>query len=161
MSLGDNSVFSLPPFRKALEGTVDLPLSRRDLLKVAGAGLAAVAIVPACGTAAPIDVSGDDASTVETPDMTTAQATPDLTVAGPGCAAGAGDVGKAPAAFMMDTATLIRTMRVFVCRDAMGLYAISSACTHAGCTPTLLCFPLHAAKAAKMRSAPNKLRNLA
>jgi cytochrome b6-f complex iron-sulfur subunit len=34
----------------------------------------------------------------------------------------------------MNTATYFSAQRVFVCRDRGGLYALTSVCTHAGCS---------------------------
>jgi Rieske Fe-S protein len=44
------------------------------------------------------------------------------------------DTGKAPSSYALNTATYVRTQDLFVCRDANGLYALSSICTHSGCT---------------------------
>jgi Rieske Fe-S protein len=50
------------------------------------------------------------------------------------CGSGGFDTGRAPATFAMGTGTYFSAMKLFVCRDAGGLYALSAACTHAGVT---------------------------
>lgn len=43
------------------------------------------------------------------------------------------DTTATPASYLMDTSTLIPAVHVYVCRDAGGLYAMTSLCTHAAC----------------------------
>jgi len=44
------------------------------------------------------------------------------------------NTNKAPGSYAMNTATYFANQDAFVCRDANGIYAMSSLCTHAGCT---------------------------
>jgi nitrite reductase/ring-hydroxylating ferredoxin subunit len=62
-------------------------------------------------------------------------ARPPATGPGPGAACGNGtlDTGMAPQDFAMSTATFFAKDRLFVCRDAGGLYALTAVCPHAGC----------------------------
>ncbi len=76
-----------------------------------------------------------DLSTVQGPeDMAHVGPSPDMAKAMGTCPGGYYDTKKAPGAFAMGTATYFSTQDAFVCRDANGLYALSSLCTHAGCT---------------------------
>jgi nitrite reductase/ring-hydroxylating ferredoxin subunit len=50
------------------------------------------------------------------------------------CAASGPPWNVGPASsFAVGTATFFRCARVFVCHDALGLYAMTSSCTHEGC----------------------------
>ena len=100
---------------KRADGLYDI--TRRQLLALAGAA-GAGAVLAGCSS----DSSG----------------TPDAPVAGPdagggACATAATDVG-APATFVTGKVVLVANSKVFVGRDAGGLYAMSSACTHEGAT---------------------------
>lgn len=98
------------------------PPSRRDFCVVAGCGL----VVGACGSSSN---GGDDL----------AAAPADLAASGgdlldPGCADGNGLVHVGPVTqFQVGTATFYFCSHMFVCRDAGGLYALTSICTHEGC----------------------------
>ncbi len=111
---------------KRAEGLV---ISRRDFCALAG-----IAVVGACtdgGTGAiqtgPLG-GGDDAP----PDAAGADAAGPDAAALPMCpATGATDVG-APSTFAMNMPVYFSTGKFFVVRDAGGLYALTSACTHEG-----------------------------
>ena len=111
--------------------------SRRAFCQVAAAGIAGAAtlqLVGCTGGGFPDDGGGmsvDDAGNVIPP--------PDLTgmqQGGGSCPGGVTDTHKAAASFTLNTATFFRAPEVFVCRDAGGLYALSSICPHAGCDVT-------------------------
>lgn len=69
------------------------------------------------------------------PDMSQQQQQPDMAKAQNNtCPGGYYDTKKAPGAFALNTATYFSAQDAFVCRDANGLYALSSICPHAGCT---------------------------
>jgi Rieske Fe-S protein len=95
-----------------------------------------------------------DAGTVETPpdfagprpdfaghpppqrDMTQSQPEPDMAKQTGACVNAGFSTKKPPASFALNTATYFSSQSVFVCRDANGLYAVSSICPHAGCDVT-------------------------
>ncbi len=68
------------------------------------------------------------------PDMSQQKAPPDMTTVQNACPGGFFDTKKAPNAFALNTATYFSSQDAFVCRDANGLFALSSICPHAGCT---------------------------
>ena len=98
-------------------------VSRRRFCVLTGAGV----LASACGNGS----SGND---LGAPDL----AVPvDMTVSpdfyDPSCAVN-GKLNAGPAAsFAVGSATLFVCSRVFVCRDGLGLYAMTAACTHEGC----------------------------
>jgi Rieske Fe-S protein len=49
------------------------------------------------------------------------------------CSTTSFNTNRAPATFTMGTATFFSARRTFVCRDASGLYTVTSICTHQGC----------------------------
>ena len=79
--------------------------SRRLLCQAAcaGAGLVLLSTVPGCGGSGP-----DEAS------------------------CGVGSPGAGPTDLAVGQARYVESLQVFVCRDAGGYYAMSSACTHVG-----------------------------
>jgi Rieske Fe-S protein len=50
------------------------------------------------------------------------------------CPGGVFGTSRPPAMFALNTATYFSSQDLFVCRDANGLFAITSLCSHAGCT---------------------------
>lgn len=54
----------------------------------------------------------------------------------PSCAVGNFLHAGPAAAFAVGTATFFQCARMFVCRDAAGLYAMTASCTHEGCNVT-------------------------
>ena len=50
------------------------------------------------------------------------------------CPGGVFNTGMPPSQFALDTATYFNSQDSFVCRDNGGLFALTSICTHAGCT---------------------------
>jgi len=76
------------------------------------------------------DAGGRDAGAVDGRMSVDARPTPDAPNAD-ACTGSAQDVG-APSSFAMSTPVKFSTGRFFVVRDAGGLYAVSSACTHEG-----------------------------
>lgn len=79
-----------------------------------------------------------DFAKLPSPDLATV---PDFAVGPPGdlaerCITPDFDTFATPASYLIDTATLIPAVHIFVCRDAGGLYAMTSICTHAGCELT-------------------------
>ena len=118
------------------------------------AGLAALGLT-ACDAGVPRSVLGDldgvsqgptiDAGTTEPPadgsvagpeDMAHAGTSPDLsTQGGATCAAGSYDSGLA-SALTVGQAKYVSSQDMFVCRDANGVFAMTSLCPHAQCTLT-------------------------
>jgi nitrite reductase/ring-hydroxylating ferredoxin subunit len=96
--------------------------SRRNFCAAiaAGAGMLAVGL-PACGS------GGGETGTMPMPQPDLA---PDPTG---GCAPGLFNAG-AVSAIPVGTAKLFSAAKLFVCRDAQGLYAMSAECTHEGAT---------------------------
>jgi Rieske Fe-S protein len=113
----------------------DLPVvTRRDFCRLAGCAAAAAGLV-AClddggvgqtGPLGGVDATpaGADAKEPDAPDAATAAGT---------CTGSPADVGT-PSSFAMGSATYVAAQSVFVLRDAGGLYAMSSICTHRVCT---------------------------
>lgn len=101
-------------------------LNRRQFLVGAAAvGVAACGPVPTEGSdAGPGFNSGDDAG----PDATDAGE-------GPACPAGVVETME-PAAFMTGKPAYFANANAFIVRDSGGLFAVTSICTHQGCTIT-------------------------
>lgn len=97
--------------------------SRRKFCVLTGASL----LAGACG-------NGDGGHDLGAGDLSMALrdlSMPDLV--DPTCAVN-GKLHAGPAAsFAVGTATFFACARVFVCRDGLGLYAMTSSCTHEGC----------------------------
>ncbi len=101
---------------KRSDGLYDI--SRRGFVALAGAG--GLGLVVGCGSS---DGSGS-------PDADMGQ--PDAPMNG-ACSTGGTDVGAA-STFTMGVPVLIAAKRLWIVRDAGGLYAMSAACTHEGVT---------------------------
>ncbi|MCA9673734.1 MAG: Rieske (2Fe-2S) protein [Myxococcales bacterium] len=125
-------------------------LDRRSFCRAFAVGAAGAMALSACAEdgdavqtgpvgSEPPDQVGPDAGDPNSPDaghVTTPDAAPtpiDAAPSGPTCGTGAVDVG-APTSFASGTATLISASSVFIVRDAGGLYAVSSRCTHENAT---------------------------
>ena len=104
---------------KRSEGLVTL--SRREVC-TGLAGCLGIAIVASCGgdSGAPVDAPADSKGSGS----------------GGACGTGATDVG-APSTFMMNKPVYFSSVRVFVVRDAGGLYALTARCTHEGTTTVI------------------------
>jgi cytochrome b6-f complex iron-sulfur subunit len=97
------------------------PLGRREFCLTTAAALT----LTAC------EELGTSAPPVGTVDMAVADLAPDLAAA---CADGAGIIDAGPAAAVaVGEALYVGDGRFFLCRDAGGLFAMSSVCTHQGC----------------------------
>src|SRR5262249_6401100 len=107
-------------------------LDRRSFCRTLGAG-AALVVLPACSSATGHGgFEPDDGASPD--DMARAPGDgADLMHAAGNCPAGITDSGRAPSAFAVNTATFFRDDALFVCRDAKGLFCLSSRCTHANC----------------------------
>lgn len=101
-------------------------LDRRAFLKAAGVGAAALAL-PACSAGPDGYAYSDDAGDAP-PDLGPA-APPDLN---PGCK-GQFSTAHTPAMVPVGGAIFFADQTMFLCRDAGGLYALTSTCPHAGC----------------------------
>ena len=88
---------------------------------------------PDPGDAAQSGSSSDLASSSHT-DLATKTSSPDL--AGPSNACTTGISGGAASAITASAPKYVSSAQAYVCRDAGGLYAMSSVCTHAGCKVT-------------------------
>src|SRR5689334_504015 len=126
-------------------------LTRRGFCSVMGTGLVIIG-VPGCG--APVtppggnnDLDGDsNADMTSAPDAgdpgdlarqtDLARLPPDLEPAACGTAQGQFSTNRQPGSFAQGTATFFMSgqAQFFICRDAKGLYALDSRCTHSGCT---------------------------
>src|SRR5437667_6048404 len=99
-------------------------LSRRQFCVVTGAGI----VAGACGSGSNHGSDGGDLGVGIPADMTVVR-----DMADPTCAVNnklnAGPTSK----FAVGTATFFQCSHAYVLRDAGGLYAMSSACTHDGC----------------------------
>lgn len=101
-------------------------LSRRQFCLVTGAGV----VAGACGSGA----GGADAGPRDLSMPSDLNVNPDLS--DPSCPVGTLLHAGPAAAFAVDSATFFRCARLFVCRDAAGLFALSSSCTHEHCDVT-------------------------
>lgn len=123
-------------------GRYTLPLApsgeidRRGFCQLLGACVAGLALTGCggdgdavhTGPLDPVDGGGDDQPGPDgSPGTIDARLPPDA--AQSTCTPSATDVG-APGSFAQGTATLISAKRVYIVRDANGLYAVSSQCTH-------------------------------
>ena len=125
MKLTDGAVLSLEEVTR---------MTRRDFCRTATVGVVAILLPSACGSGSPRPFpsagdGGDDGGTA--PDMSLG---PDM--AHPACPPGAFDTGKPPSAFAINTGTYFKEAMTFVCRDAGGLYALTSVCPHERCEVT-------------------------
>jgi len=113
-------------------------LNRRDFCFLAGCAAGALALA-ACtddgqvvGTGPIGPDAGNGGGGGGDSDAGTVDHTPDAgTTSGATCSGSEVDVG-APSQFSQGTATLFSSPRFYVVRDANGLYAVSSRCTHEG-----------------------------
>lgn len=125
--------FVQPPRRMRVVLPLAEPaLSRRGFCRMAAAGCAALAIggcVEDDGSVIDVGPLGADAGTRADGGLDS----PDARPAGPACTGTPVDVG-APATFATGTATLVSASSLFIVRDAAGLYAVSSRCTHQNAT---------------------------
>ncbi len=111
------------------------PLTRRDFCEIclsAGAGL-----IVGCsmdGHQEAVDAA-TDLTTIEPKDLVTANdlATPTDLAKGPDFAICSGWSGGFKSAIGTNMAKFVSFPKAFLCRDAQGVYAISSVCTHSGC----------------------------
>lgn len=94
------------------------------------------------GTSDPTDGAQESTSTdlasssSSKADLATAGSSPDLAQAsGNTCATGVS--GGAASAITASSPKYVSTAKAYVCRDAGGLYAMSSLCTHSGCKVSL------------------------
>jgi nitrite reductase/ring-hydroxylating ferredoxin subunit len=99
--------------------------SRRQFCVMSGAGV----LVGACGSGANGGGGGDGGAD----DLSVPMDLVNADLIDPTCAVG-GRLHAGPASsFAVDTATFFHCARVFICRDSLGLYAMSGSCTHEGC----------------------------
>lgn len=100
------------------------PLSRREFCAVTGAGLLTLPLAGCGGGGGPLLDGGTDM----------AQAPSDMAnPCGPSCGAGSSLCGAKSAGVATDQAQFDLDGHFYVCRDAQGLYALTSICTHNGC----------------------------
>jgi Rieske Fe-S protein len=119
--------------------------SRREFCAFACLGAAGAAFLASCSTSGGdavgtggldgVDGNGNpvDASNVTHPDGGGSGSGSGSGSNGGTCTGSATDVG-APSSFVLDTPKLISASAMFIVRDANGLYALTSRCTHQGVT---------------------------
>jgi Rieske Fe-S protein len=108
---------------------VNRPLSRREFCAIAGAGLVAFQL-PGCGEGAPAS-DGGAGDLAQAP--TDLLPPPGSDLAGASCGPASSVDGGPESLITSGQARFTQAGHFFVCRDAAGLYALTSVCTHQGC----------------------------